>query len=85
VQIKKFDGIPSTIELVGKTLKMNDKQKMRKQRVVEALACPCKHPCVIKFLAIHARTMEAYTSWWNWGTIQEMLDYNTKYSPIMDN
>jgi hypothetical protein len=29
--------------------------------------------------------MEAYTSWWNWGTIQEMLDYNTKYSPIMDN
>jgi hypothetical protein len=53
--------------------------------LVEALFCPCKHPHVIKFLAIHTKTMEAYTLWWNWGTIQKMLDYNTKYSPIMDN
>jgi hypothetical protein len=29
--------------------------------------------------------MEVYTLWWNGGTFQEMLDYNMKYSPIMDN
>jgi hypothetical protein len=29
--------------------------------------------------------MEAYTLWWNGGTLQEMLDCNTKYSPIIDN
>jgi hypothetical protein len=29
--------------------------------------------------------MEANTLWWNGGTHQEMLDYNTKYSPIIDN
>jgi hypothetical protein len=52
---------------------------------MEALACPFKHPSVVKFLAIHAKTMEAYTLWWNWKTLQEMLNYNMKYSPIMDN
>jgi hypothetical protein len=70
------------IELVGKTLKTNDKQEARKQRSVEALACSCEHPSVIKFLAIHIETMEAYTLWWNGGTLQKMLDYNTKYFPL---
>jgi hypothetical protein len=85
VKIEIFNHILSTIELVGKTPKTNDKQKMCKQRSVEALACPCEHLGVIKLLAIHTETMEAYTLWWNGGTIQEILDYNTKYSPIMDN
>jgi hypothetical protein len=53
VLIKRFDFIPGIIELAGKTLKMDDKQKMRKQQSMEALGCPCKHPSVIEFLAIH--------------------------------
>jgi len=52
---------------------------------MEALACPCKHPSVIKSLAIHAKTMEVYILWWNGGTFPKMLNYNMKYSPIMDN
>jgi len=52
---------------------------------MEALACSCEHLSVIKFLAIHIETMETYTLWWNGGTFQKMLDYNTKYSPITDN
>jgi hypothetical protein len=52
---------------------------------MEALACLCEHLGVIKFLAVHIETMEAYTLCWNGGTLQKMLDYNTKYSPIMDN
>jgi len=50
----------------------------------EALACLCKHPSVIKFLAIHIETMETYTLWWNGGTFREVLDYYTKYSPIIN-
>jgi hypothetical protein len=69
---------------VEKTPKTNDKWKTRKQCLVEVLACMCEHPSVIKFFAIHVKTMEAYTLWWNGGTLQEMLDYNTNYSPIMD-
>jgi hypothetical protein len=49
---------------------------------VKVLACPCKHLGVIKFLNIHIEIVEAYTLWWNGGTFQEMLDYNTKYSPL---
>jgi hypothetical protein len=52
---------------------------------VEALASPCEYSSVIKFLTIHLKTMEAYTLWWNDGTLWEILDYNTKYSPIMNN
>jgi hypothetical protein len=85
VWIERFDHIPSTIELVGKTLKMDDKQKTHKIQSVETLACPCEHANVIKFLTIHIETTKAYTLWWNGGTLWEMLDYNMKYSPIIDN
>ncbi len=71
---------------MGKTSKTNDKWEVCKQRSVEALAiCLCEHLGVIKLLAIQIETMEAYTLWWNGRTIKKMLDYNTKYSPIMDN
>jgi hypothetical protein len=71
VQIKRFNHILSTIELVGKMPKVDDKRKVCKQRSVEVLACPCEHLGVIKFLAIHIETMEAYILWWNGITIQE--------------
>jgi hypothetical protein len=76
--IERFDHIPNTIELARKTPKMSN------QHLVEVLACLCEHPCVIKFLTIHAKTMEAYTLWWNGGTFQKMLEYNMKCSPIME-
>jgi hypothetical protein len=53
------------IEVARKTPKMNDKQKTHKQQLVEALACPCEHLGVIKFLATHIETMVAYTLWRN--------------------
>jgi hypothetical protein len=68
VRIKRFNCIPSMIELVRKTLKTNDKRETRKQQLVEALACLCEHPYAIKFFAIHIESMEAYTLWWNGGT-----------------
>jgi hypothetical protein len=61
VQIKRFNCIPNTIELAGKTSNMDDKWEVHKERLVEALACMCEHPSVIKFLAIHVETMEVYT------------------------
>ncbi len=85
VLIERFNYIPSMIELAGKTLKTNDKQEAHKQQSMETVTCTCEHLGVIKFLAIHTETMEAYTLWWNGGTFLEMLDYNMKYSPIIDN
>jgi hypothetical protein len=68
-----FDHIPSMIDLARKTSKMDDKQETHKQW------------SMVKFLAIHTKTMEAYTLWWNGRTFWEMLNYNSKYSPIMNN
>jgi hypothetical protein len=73
------------IELAGKTPKMDDKQEVCKQQLVEALPCLWEHLGVIKFPAIYTKTMEAYTLWWNEGTLREMLDYNMKYTPITNN
>jgi hypothetical protein len=47
--------------LARKTPKIDDKGEACKQCSVEALAYTCEHPSVIKFLAIHIETMEAYT------------------------
>jgi hypothetical protein len=85
VQIERFNYIPNTIELVGKTPKTNEKQKVCKQHLVKAIVCPCKHLGVIKFLAIYLNTMEAYTLWWNGNMLRKMLNYNTKYPPILNN
>jgi hypothetical protein len=86
VWIERFDYIPNTIELVGKSPKMNDKWEVCVQCSVEVLAYSCEHSGVIKFLVIDIKTLEAYTLWWNEGTHNwKMLDYNMKYSPIMDN
>jgi len=70
VQIKRFDYIPNTIKLTRKTLKTDDNQKTHNQQSVETLALFCECPSVIKFLAIHTKTMEAYTLWWIGRTFQ---------------
>ncbi len=70
VRIEIFDHIPNIIDLARKTLKTNDKQEAHKQQ------------SMVKFLAIHTKTMEAYMLWWNGRILRNMLHYNTKYSPI---
>ncbi len=69
----------------GRPPKQMKNKKTRKQRLVKVIVCPCKHLGVIKFLAIHLNTMEDYTLWWNGSMLQKMLDYNTKYLPILNN
>jgi hypothetical protein len=71
---KSKDLIASQARLNWWGIKVNDKQEARKQQSMKALACPCEHIGVIKFLAIHTETMEAYTLWWNGGTFRKMLN-----------
>jgi len=61
------------------------KTKSAQTTLIKAIACPCKHIGVIKFLAIHLNTLEAYTLRWNGSMLWKMLDYNTKYPPILSN
>ena len=55
--------IPEWIEFAGKTMKAKDSLENRKERSVEALACPVDHLGVIKIKYLNMRTYESYSKW----------------------
>ena len=48
----------------------------RKERSVEALACPVDHPGVIKIQYLNMRTYKSYSLSWNGGSIRDMRNYD---------
>jgi hypothetical protein len=77
VRISRMENIPSDIDFSGKMPKATDDFAQRDERSLEALACPVSHAGVIKFWALNPNTMEAYTLWWNGGSL---LSFWTKYN-----
>ena len=48
---------------------------------MEACVNPIQHPGMIKFWAVHHKTMESYTLWWNGGSLASFLQKsNSKVS-----
>jgi serine/threonine protein kinase len=81
VQITRMEKVPSDIEFAGKLPKASKEFDKRNERSLEALACPISHASVIKFWALHPKTMEAYTLWWNGGSLKSFwTNYNSKVS-----
>ena len=80
VRISNMPGIPIHIEFAGKLSKAKSEREKREQRSIEALVCPVQHPGVIKFWAIHADSMEAYTLWWNGDCLRNFLKLNSRVS-----
>ena len=69
VQISRMENIPSDIDFARKLPKANEDFDQKKERSMEALACPISHASIIKFWALHPNTMEEYTLWWNGGSV----------------
>jgi hypothetical protein len=83
VRISRMENIPSDIDFAGKLLKANKDFDQKKERSMEALACPVLHTGVIKFWILHPNTMEAYTLWWNGGSLHSFwTKYNSKVSEV---
>ncbi len=81
VRIQRMDGIPPTIDFAAKQSKAVDEREKRQERSMEALACPISHPGIIKFWAINSITMEAYTLWWNGGSLKTFWEkFDSKVS-----
>jgi hypothetical protein len=81
VRISRMEKIPSDIDFVGKMPKAINDFAQRDEWSLEALACPISHAGVIKFWALHPNTMEAYTLWWNGGSLHSFwTKYNSKVS-----
>jgi hypothetical protein len=51
---------------------MKDNYEAQYQCFMEALVCSTNHLGVVKFYAIHAKTMEVYQLWWNKSMFREM-------------
>jgi serine/threonine protein kinase len=78
VRIVGVDHVPNHVPFAAKLSKDTDMYKRRLETSAEALVCPLNHPGIIKFWALHTTTFEAYTYWWNGGSLHEMLKLDDK-------
>ena len=76
VTIRGAASISEWIEFVGKTMKVAKNLDNRKERSVEALACPVDHPRVIKALYLNTKTYKSYSMWWNGRLLMNMIAYD---------
>ena len=81
VRFEGMNTIPTNVLFAAKVSKAKSLSEARVQRSTEALVCSLNHPAIIKFLAIHADTMEAYTLWWNGGNLRQLIGLNDKVVP----
>ena len=49
------------------------------------MACPIEHAKLIKFWAAKSGMMEAYTLWWNGGSVRSFWRINSRVSPALEN
>lgn len=68
--------IPEYLEFAGKTMKPRNSLENRKERSLEALACPVDHPGVIKVQYLNMNTHESYSLSWNGGSVRDMRVYH---------
>ena len=76
VIIRGASFIPDWIEFADKTMKAKDSLENRKERSIEALACPVDYPGVIKIQYLNMRTYESHSLWWNGGSVRDMRNYD---------
>ena len=82
VSIRGASFIPEWIEFAGKTMKAKGNLENRKERSIEALACPVDHPGVIKLQYLNMKTYESYSMWWNGGSLKNMRAYDQSIAEI---
>ena len=81
VRIAKMVGIPIDCDFTAKKSKVTTPLLQRQAQSMEACVNPIQHPGMIKFWAVHYKTMESYTLWWNGGSLASFLQkLNSKVS-----
>ena len=81
VRIARMAGIPTDYDFVAKKSKAATPLLQRQAQCMEACVNPIQHLGMIKFWAVHHKTMESYTLWWNGGSLASFLQkFNSKVS-----
>jgi serine/threonine protein kinase len=81
VRIPRVASIPTIVDFARKMSKAMKEVDKRLERAKEAMACPIEHPGLIKFWAISSVTIEAYTLWWNGGSVRSFWRTNSLVKP----
>jgi hypothetical protein len=81
VRISRVASIPTIVDFAGKMSKAVKEVDKLLERAKEAMACPIEHHGLIKFWAISSVTMEAYTLWWNGGSVRSFWRTNSLVKP----
>ena len=68
VRIARMASIPTDCDFAAKKLKAATPLFQGQAQCMEACVNPIQHPGMIKFWAVHYKTMESYTLWWNGGS-----------------
>jgi serine/threonine protein kinase len=85
VHFSKVANIPTIVDFVGKMSKVASEEAKRKERAVEAMACLIQYLGLIKFWIVNFQTMQAYTLWWNGGSMRSFWKNNSKISFALEN
>ena len=81
VRIARMAGIPTDCDFAAKKPKAATPLLQRQAQSMEACVNPIQHPGMIKFWAVHHKTMESYALWWNGGSLASFLQkLNSKVS-----
>ena len=81
VRIAKMAGIPTDCDFVTEKSRAATSLLQRHAQCMEACVNPIQHLGMIKFWAVHHKTMESYTLWWNGGSLASFLQkFNSKVS-----
>ena len=78
VRIARMEKVPSDIDFAGKLPKASKEFDKKNEWSLEALAYPNSHASMIKYWALHPKTMEAYTLWRSLKSL--WTNYNSKVS-----
>ena len=73
IRIARMAGIPTDCDFAAKKSKATTPFLQRQAQCMEACVNSIEHPGMIKFWAIHHKTMESYTLWWNGGSLASFL------------
>ena len=73
VSIARMAGVPTDCDFAAKKLKAAIPLLQRQAQSMEACVNPIQHSGMIKFWAVHYKTMESYTLWWNGGSLALFL------------
>ena len=86
IRISKMVGIPSYIDFATKKSKAETPLLQRHIQCIEACVNPIQHLGMIKFWAVHHKTMESYILWWNGGLLASFLQsFKSKVSEATPN